>query len=255
MKDVVKTFVVVLVVLVVLTITFLVVGNAKYGYELLTTTKLDEKDPTAVVLYDRIKDKTDLRKAEFLSEDLTSEEIVHFVIDNLTKNDYNEKIYEHEKIVCQVTKTIKFTSSTDCKIRIIDNSVFSNYQKKYFISDNEINFDDFNYHGYDCKNDGKRYYCLIDDYTNTVFGYSSYDSAYKSNNQIAIREYYLQIDLRDINRCINYFGEEFCSNYKGKEKPSLSDKTIKQDGVLYEHIFLKEDESFYLISSSIVNEG
>ena len=85
-------------------------------------------------------------------------------------------------------------------------------------------------------------------------GYSSYDSAYENNDKIYIREYYLQIDLKNNDRCINYFSEDYCKDYSKKDKPTLSDKTIKNDGVLYEHVFIKQDQTFYLESSNIVSE-
>ena len=254
MRDVLKTGIAVLVVLVVLTVIFLIAGNAKYGIELLTTTKLDLKDPTVQVLYERIKDSTDLRKAKLVNEDLTSEEIIHFTIDNLTKDDYTAKTVEHEKIVCQVTKTIKFTSDKDCKIRIIDNSVFTNYQKKYFGTETEIEFEDFTYHGYECQNTGEKYYCNKTSYSSNVLGYSAFDSAYKSGDKVYIKEYYVQIDLSNTDRCLTYFNEEYCNNYSSLDKPTLSDKTIIEDGVLYEHVFVKNGDSYYLESNYVVGE-
>lgn len=255
MKDVIKTGITVVVVMIILCIAFFIVGNAKYGIELLTTTKLDEKDPIVKVLYDRVKNKTDLRKAKFSSDDISSDELIHMVIDNLQKEDYQVKTIKHEKIICQVTNTIKFTSSNDCKIRIIDNKVFMNYQKKLFNTDNDIIFDDFYYHGYECKNDGKKYYCMVSKYNNTILGYSVFDSAFKNNDKITIREYYLQVDLKNNSRCSYYFGDTYCNDYVGKDKPSLLDKTIREDGVLYEHVFVKNEQSYYLLSSSIVSEG
>lgn len=254
MKDVVKTGISVLVVILILIILLFVVGNAKYGIEQLMITKLDMKDPTVQVLYNRIKDSTDLRKAKMINTDLTSEEIIHFTIDNLTKDDYKSKTVEHEKIVCQVTKTIKFTSSRDCKIRIINNSVFNDYQKKYFGTDNELIFDDFEYHGYECQNNGEKYYCNKTTYNTSLLGYSAFLNAYKTGDEVHIKEYYVQIDLSDKDRCLSYFNEEYCNNYNELDKPTLAEKTIIEDGVLYEHVFVKNRESYYLESSYIASE-
>lgn len=255
MRDVVKTLITVVTVLIIMIIVFFVVGNAEYGIELLTTTKLDQKDPTVKILFERVKDSTDLRKAEFINTDISSNEIIHFVIDNIDKDDYKVKNVKHEKIVCQVTNTIKFYNDKDCKVRVIDNKIFNSYQKKYFNTESEIQFDDFKYHGYDCKNNGEKYYCLVSSYTNTLLGYSAFDSAFKNDEKVTIKEYYLQVDLKDSERCIYYFGEEYCKDYRKKDKPSLSDKVIKEDGVLYEHVFAKEGETFYLEKSAIVSEG
>ncbi len=255
MRDVIKTGITVIVVLIILCFVFFIGGNAEYGIELLTTTKLEYNDPTVKLLFERVKDNSDLRKASLVSVDLTSNEIIHFTIDNLTKDDYKIKKVEHDKIVCQVTETIKFTSDKDCKIRVINNDVFMKYQKKYFNTQNELEYSDFEYHGYDCKNSGSKYYCLVSSYTDTKLGYSLYDSAFKNDGLVTIREYYLQVDINDKTRCTNYFGDEYCSDYVDKKKPSLSEKTIKEDGVLYEHVFAKSENSYYLVSSSIVSEG
>lgn len=253
-RDFIKTTICVLIVMIVLVVVFFIVGNAKYGIELLTTKQLDFKDPTVKVLYDRVKDKTDLRKASLVTNEMSSKEIIEYVLDNLTKDDYSSKTVKPEKIICEVTKTIHFTSSKDCKIVVIKNEVFNKYQKKLFNTELELSFDDIKYHGYDCKNNGEKYYCMKYDYKNTVLGYSSYDSAYEINDKVYIREYYLQVDLKNNDRCVNYFSEDYCKDYSKKDKPTLSDKTIKNDGVLYEHVFVKNDQSFYLESSNIVSE-
>ncbi len=255
MKDIIKTGIAVLAVMIILSVIFFVTGNAKYGIELLTTTRLDYNDPTVQILYERVKDNSDLRKAHLVSSDLTSDEIIYFVIDNITKDDYKIKKVQHDKIVCQVTETIKFTSDKDCKIRVIDNDVFMKYQEKYFNTHNELEFKDFNYHGYNCKNSGSKYYCFVSSYTDTILGYSAYDSAFENGGMITIREYYLQVDIDNKDRCTNYFGEDYCNDFEDKDKPSLSQEVIKEDGVLYEHVFTKSGNSFYLVSSSLVSEG
>lgn len=255
MKDIIKTVVSVLVVMIILIIVLFAVENAKYGIEQLKTTNLDLKDPTVQILYDRVKDNTNLRKAQMISEDLTSQEIIYFTISNLTTDDYTSKTVKHEKIVCQVTNTIKFYSDSDCKIRIIKNGVFYDYQKKYFGTENELLFDDFSYYGYDCQNDGEKYYCNITKYNSSVLGYSSFAGAYKIDDEFHVKEYYIQIDLSDSDRCLVYFNEEYCNNYLKLDKPTLADKTIIEDGVLYEHIFVKVDDAYYLKSSSVVEEG
>lgn len=255
MRDILKTGLSVVVVMFILCFVYFIVGNAKYGIELLTTTNLDFKDPIVKVLYDRIENSINLRTAKLVAKDLTSDEIIHLVIDNLNEEDYKVKKVEHEKIICQVTDTIKFVSSEDCKVRIIENSLFMDYQKKYFNTEIELEFKDFNYHGYECKNNGEKYYCMVYPYNKTIVGYSSFESAFKNNDKVTIREYYLQVDYKENGRCTKYFGEDFCNDYAGKEKPSLSKKTIIEDGVLYEHVFVKQGETFYLETSHIVTEG
>lgn len=254
MKDLLKTGISVVVVMLILCIAFFIVGNAKYGIELLTTTKLDIKDPTVKVLYERIKDETHLRDAKVIANELKSEQIIYLVMDNLKEDDYKVKKIEHEKIICYINDKIKFTSNEDCRVRVIENSLFKEYQKKLFNIEYELEFKDFEYHGYECKNSGDKYYCMYNQYTNTVVGYSVFDSAYKVDNKVYIRDYYLQIDYLNKERCSKYFGEEFCIYYHDKEKPSLGKEVIMNDGVLYEHVFAKNGDAYYLETSYIVTE-
>lgn len=254
MKDVIKTAIVVGVIMLILCVSFFIVGNAEYGVKLLTQTKLDLKDPTVELLYGRVKDNTELRKAYLVNEDLTSEEIIKFTLDNITKNEYETKTITPDKIVCQVTNTIKFTSDTKCKIRVINNKTIMEYQEKYFNTSNELEYEDIKYHGLYCKNSGKKYYCLVNKFNDSLIGYSLFSDAYKEKDKVVIREYYLQIDLTDKERCLNYFNEEYCNNYLKQDKPTISDKTIKDDGVLYEHVYVKKDDTYYLESSFVVSE-
>lgn len=255
MKDVVKTVVSVLVASLIIVICFFVLGNAEYGIELLNTTNLDYVDPTTQILYGKIANNVNFRKADMKISELTSQEIVPYIILNLDEKDYSTRIVEPVKIVCEVTSTIKFTSDDDCKIRIIDNDTIMEYQKKLFDLDNELTFDDFKDYGLDCKNNGEKYYCLTGAYTENVLGYSAFDSAYEYKDKITVVEYYLQINLNDKNRCLEYFNEEYCSNYSKMDKPSLSEEIIKKDGVLYRHVFYKVNNSYFLENSFIVSEG
>lgn len=255
MKDLIKTGVSVLVVILILIVVFFIVGNAKYGIEIFNTINLDLKDPTTKLLYERIKDTTNFRKADMKVSSLNSQEIIPYIILNLDKDDYTTKKIEPEKIVCEVTDTIKFTSSKDCKLKIVKNDTIIKYQKELFNIDNELMFDDFDEYGLECKNSGDKYYCLISSYTETLLGYSAFDSAYEYQDKITIVEYYLQIDLNDKERCLEFFNEEYCTDFKEMDKPSLSDETIKENGVLYKHVFYKEEDKYYLENSFIVSEG
>lgn len=255
MKDVIKTGITVLVVLLILVIVFFIVGNAKYGIEILNTTNLDLKDPTTKLLYERIKDTTNFRKADMKVSSLKSDELIPYIIINLSEDDYSTKTVEPEKIVCEVTSTIKFTSSKKCKVKVIKNDTIIKYQKELFNLDSELEFEDFEEYGLNCKNNGEKYYCLIGSYTDNLLGYSVFDSAYEYQDKITIVEYYLQIDLTDNERCLKFFNEEYCTNYKEMEKPSLSDEMIKENGVLYKHVFYKEGDKYYLENSFIVAEG
>ena len=256
MKDAIKTIVLTIVILIIGSIVFAIVTNLEQGIELLSRSKLPITDPDVKLLYDRIEDNTDLRKASLNVNDLSNQEILELVIDNLTKEDYEKKTVEAEKIVCQVTKKISFnTEDKNCKIRIISNSVFNDYIKENYSLDKELDFVDFDYHGYNCKNSGKKYYCMYSSYKDYVYGYSLFDSAYKAKDSIIINEYYLQVDVSDGDRCYTYFDEEYCADYKENDKKDVSDRIIKKDGVLYEHVFSLIDGKYYLQKSYVKNEG
>lgn len=256
MKDIVKTLIVSLIVLVALGISFVLVCNVEQGIELLTRTELPLSDPDVKLLYQRIENNSDLRRASLDVNELKNVEILELVIDNLTKDDYKKKTIEAEKIDCEVTKKITFTTETGkCKIRIIDNDVFHKYLKKNFNIERDIEFNSINYYGYNCKNSGKKYYCMYDSYKNYVRGYSVFDKAYKTKDSIVINEYYLHVDVSDGNRCTLYFDEQYCADYKEMDRKDIAKDTIKRDGVLYEHVFVLKDGKYYLQKSFVKNEG
>ena len=255
-RDAIKTLIVTLVILFSLGIAFLIVSNIEQGIELLTRSEAPFSDPDVKLMYETIEDNIYLRKASLDVNDLTDTDIIELVIDNLTKDDYKKKTYAADKIVCQVTKKIAFTTEEKkCTIRIIENKIFTDYIKKKYNLEKEMKFDDFEYHGYECKNSGKKYYCMYNSYKESIKGYSVFDKAYKTKDTLVISEYYLQVDMKDADRCLTYFDEEYCSNYKDMDRRDIGDKTIKKDGVLYEHVFTLVDGKYYLLKSYVKNEG
>ena len=256
MKDIIKTLIVSLIILVSLGVCFLLVSNVEQGIELLTRTELPLSDPDVKLLYRQIENNSDLRMAELDVNELKNSEILELVIDNLTKDDYTKKTVKAEKIDCEVTKKITFTTDTGkCKIRIINNDVFHKYLKKTFNVEKDIEFNSINYHGYNCKNSGKKYYCMYESYKNYVRGYSAFDKAYKTKDTIVISEYYLHVDVSNGERCSLYFDEQYCADYKEMDRKDISEDTIKRDGVLYEHVFKLVDGKYYLQKSYVKNEG
>lgn len=256
MKDVAKTSILVGVLLVIFLLVFIILGHLKHEVELLARTELSNNDPIVSILYKRVQNRTDLRRAYLVNTNLTSEDIIKFVLDHIEQEDYKKKTVTPTKITCQVTSTVDFTTNDEnCLIAVIDNDTIMEYQKKYFHVENELTFDDIKYHGLYCKNSGKKYYCLIGDYQETVLGYSVLDKAYEEKNRVILYEYYLQVDLNDTERCILYFGQDYCANYKKEERPYLDEKTILEDGVLYGHVFQKDEETYYLEKSFIVAEN
>lgn len=255
MKDVIKTAVLVCIILLILVIVFVVLGRVKYEVEKLSRVDLSNNDPTVRILYNRVKNNTGLRKAYLSNDNLTSSEIIKYFIDNHDDDDIDKKVYEAKKITCQITDTIDFTTSTGkCNVAIINNKTISEFQKKYFNSEIDLVFDDFKYHGYNCKNTGKKYYCLIEDYSPSVYGYSVLDSAYEVKNEVFLYEYYFQIDFNDTDRCLTYFDDDTCSNFSDANKIYVDENIIRNDGVLYCHVFKKKDDSYFLDRSYVVGD-
>ncbi len=256
MKDLIKTVVVTGIVLLCIGVAFLIGSNLEQGIELLTQTKLPKNDPDVELLYKRIENNHYIRKASFDVFELSDKEITELVIDTLGKDDYSKKTIKPEKIVCEVTKKVHFnTDGKSCNIRIINTSKFTDYLKNNFNVEKEIEFKDFNYRGYECRLDGKKYYCLYTSSKDYVQGYSEFVEAYKTKDTLVISEYYLQVDLSNGNRCNTYFDEEYCADYKEAKRKDIDSKIIKKDGVLYEHIFSLVDGKYYLQKSYVKNEG
>lgn len=256
MKDVVKTGILVGIILVIGFVILFIVCNFKYGIEMLIQNDLSLNEPTVKILYEKIENRTDLRKASFVNTELSSEEIIKYVLDNMNKNDYKKKSIKADKITCNVTNNIYFLTESDkCDVVIINKDVFLKYQKKVFNLEKEITFNDLDYRGYNCKFSGNKYYCLLNDYKDYVLGYSLFKDAYEKQNKIVIHEYYLQINLKNEEHCLKYFDKNYCSNYANSKRVELSEDIIRENGILYEHVFVKKDKSYYLEKSFIVSEG
>ncbi len=254
MKDLLKTIIVVSLSIIIIVVAYFISGNIKHGVELFTRATISESDPTIGILMERVESINHLRRAKLVNTDLTSEEIIRFTLDNMTESDYSTMNVEPYKIVCYVSDRVTFNSQYTCNLKVIDNSVFMDYQKKYFNTETALQYDEIKYHGYYCKNDGFKYYCLSSNYVNNILDYSVFDHAYEVKDKTYLRGYYLRVDVSDNAKCLEYFNANYCSNYTTMTKPTLSKSTITENGVLYEHVFKKNDVSYYLESSYIVSE-
>lgn len=256
MRDFIKTWIVTGVVLLCMVIAFFIVSNVEQGIEMLTRTELPLSDPDVKLNYEKIANNTDLRRARLNVNELTDPDIYKLVIDNLTKKDYSNKVIKADKIVCEVTKKVFFyTDGKECNIRIIKKDIFNKFIKNNYNLDKKIDFTNFNYGGYDCRLDGKKYYCRYTFTMNYVQGYSEFVNSYKTKDTLVISEYYLQVDLSDGVRCNTYFDEEYCADYKNAKRKDINVESIKKDGVLYEHVFSLVDGKYYLQQSYVKNEG
>lgn len=255
MKDILKTIVLTGILVIICLIVFVVLGKVRYSVEMLSRTELDLTDPTVTILKDRITSNDYLRKAKMIPSELSDEELIEFTLNNLNNSDYTTMQVEPVKINCQVTDKIFFTSGSTCNLKVIDNSKFNEYIKKYFNIERELSYPVIQYRGYTCKNDGSKYYCLIKDYKKDFVSYSVLKDAYETKDKVVIREYYLKIDLTNNQRCLSYFSQASCVAGNAAILPyHIDDEIIKRDGVLYQHVFARNDNSFYLVESSIANE-
>jgi len=255
MRDAIKTVILVVILSVV---GFIAIGfgdNIQKGVELLSRTKLPLSDPTIQILYPRIENNFLLRKPDLDTSNLSSEEIIEYFFDNLTNKDYKTRKVEAVKIYCTISNAIQFISENekDCNLLVIANSTIKNKQKEVFNTDYDLSFSDIDYKGYQCKNDGKRYYCMKKKYVNHVVGYSVFKDAYEDKDGVVIHEYYLNIDLSKREVCLNYFSNEYCSNYTKMDRQKIDNDKVKQSGVLYEHLFVKDGDNYYLKRSFVVS--
>lgn len=211
-------------------------------------------DPTVTLLMNKVYSSNLFRDAKFSIDLIDEDFVIHYTIDNLTKDDYSTKVVEHKKSLCEVTGKILFTSTSNCNIRIIKNDVFLNKIKNDFNVDVNISYPNFQYKGYFCKNDGKRYYCLMSKYQENIKIFSVLKEAYEEDNKIIIYEYYFFIDLNDKDSCYLYLNKDYCDKKNPKEEITIVDDLIKENGVLYRHEFVNQDDHYYYLQSFIVSE-
>ena len=216
--------------------------------------KLSITDPDVTILYDKIEKVSELRKASYDSSLASNEDIIKTSIMSLNDEDFETKTVKPNKIICQVTNSISFVSSKKCKIKIINNDTIMTYQRKIFNTEKELEYIDLEINGLDCKNNGKKYYCLINEYNDNRKNYTVIKDAYKDGEDIIIRDYYLSILIGNNERCLSFFNENYCVN-NGTEEINIDDSKIKDNGSLYVNIFTKnENNEYYLAKSFIANE-
>ncbi len=255
MKDILKTTVLVIILLVILTITFFIVSNAKNSVELLNRTKLVEKDPTVTILNNRLSKNKSLRKASVQASNLQPDEIMKYILDNIEKEDVQTEQIKANKISCNVSSTLSFhTSNKVCDFIIIDNETLMNYQKKYFNTEKKLELEELEYNQYLFKKTNKKYYFLIEQKNNSSVGYSLFKEAYQEKDKVVIYEYYLPINLNNKEKCLNLLNKEYCDNFQTLPRYALEEDIIKNKGILYKHIFKENEDNYYLEQSSIVSE-
>lgn len=215
--------------------------------------KMDVNDKVVLDLQKLLLKSDDLRKAYLSVDTITDKEMLEYILISLEKDDYKVKRIRPDKITCDVANGIFFTSDNVCKIWIIDNNKIKEYEKKLFGTDRQLNYEEIEYHGMYCKNDSKKYYCLIDDYVENYRSYSLIDKAYRNKDEIYLYEFYLKVNLADQEDCARYYNNNYCSDYGNKDTPEIVADIVKKDGVYYRHVFERNEFNLYsLVKSEIV---
>lgn len=210
-----------------------------------------------VILATELLNKFEYFRSSYVDKDnVDNLEMIKFIFDNLSKDDYSIKNIKPVKIDCRVNSKIRFTKGGTCKVMVVKNSKLDAKRDLLFKYDKEFDLINFKYKGLECKNDNKSYYCLMNNYEEKEKGYKGYslvDSSYKLDDRIILYEYYLT-DYQTYDSCVKYYGEMYCTDDYSGELPPLEDKIIKKYGVYYRHEFIKEDGKLYLDKSFIVND-
>ena len=231
-----------------------------YGFDISNSSDLQDLDKiskTESVSEIAIKNLENLnffRNADLSVDSVSDMDMMKFIFKNLQKDDYKIKDIEPLKIVCQVTDSISFISSNTCKVLVINNDKLNEYKHLLFKYDKDLVYDDFSFEKYECKNDGKKYYCLIVDYDEkkNYKEYSAIDSVYENKNRVVIYEYYLFYRY-NYESCVKYYEELYCTEDFEGELPKLEDDIIKKYGVYYRHEFIKDNDKLYLEKSYVVS--
>lgn len=214
--------------------------------------ELDIQSEQVQNLTNMLTDSNDLRKAYLDVKELSNDEILKHILISLKKDDYKVVNITPVKIMCYVTDGISFVSDSKCKIWVINNSKIMAYQKKLFNTDKKLSYDEINYQGMHCKNNGKKYYCHITKYTPSDKNFSIIDKVSKNKDEIYIYEYYLNVNLENINKCKQFYPEKLCANYTKVKLSDLTDDVIKDKGVYYKHTFMLNDSGEYYLAYSEV---
>ena len=253
-KTILKTFVLCVVIIGALFISYRIYDKKNSDSDKTAVLDISPSDPVVQLVMGKIYSSNIFRGAGFSVENFTNDDIIHYGMDNLTKDNYSIKTIAHKKSLCEVTGKILFTSTSNCNIKIINNDYFTKLIKNDFNIDVEVKFDTFTYKGHYCKNDGKRYYCLLSKYTETKKNLSFIHEAYEEGDTLVVKEYYLNVDLNNKDLCNLYLNPEYCEKKNVNEPIVVPDEIIINNGVLYQHVFKKIDDKYYYLQSFILSE-
>lgn len=251
MKEIIKTFINTFALTFVLLVGFFITTSYISVSSDEKLTVLPITDEKAVMALDKLKELEYFRNSYVDNETVSNLDMIHYIFDNLRDGDYEIRRIQPLKIVCQVTDKVSFTSDQVCRVLVVDNKKLNEYKDILFNYYKEIEYVNFDYKGYNCVNDNDNYYCLIEDYEDTLEyqDYSLVDNVYSDGNKVILYEYYLI--YRD-SECNKYYSELYCG--PDSETPKMDEDIIKKYGVYYRHEFILENDKMILDKSFIVNE-
>ena len=250
-NDIKKTIILTLIIVVLIVTCCFLSNIVTIKNDDLTKEELDVNDSTVTNLISLINSNLILRKPSLKVDKLDNDSIMKYILLNLDEDDYKIQKVRPVKITCSISN-ISFISNDTCNIMIISNELFAKKTKEYFNLDREFEYNNFKYYGYDCKNDGKNYYCMHEPYLDNKRKYSLIDKAYKYKDKIVIYEYFLLIDIDNKDICSKYYDTDYCTNPNILEVPELDNEIIRKNGVMYRHTFTIFDDNYYLKESEIV---
>ena len=221
--------------------TFLLIGGSITISQALSKEEVSEKmselslaDEEVAKLMERVTRTTLLREPNYYYENVKEETQIAYIYQYLKMEDYSLIKVIPKKIICEVTEEIKFVSSSPCIVKVIANHVFEDYQYDFFHTKKELKYAEFTINGSLCKYDGSHYYCLLEKKEAEPKTYSLIKSAFQTEENIIIYEYYLKTN----NEQENEFG--------------VNEGEIKEKGVLFNHNFTKSEEGEYFLESSTI---
>lgn len=220
--------------IVALVVIFIMLSLKPSASNSLKTLELVEDDDIKEKISIVLENTKVLRRANYKNESISKEDILNLTLENLTKEDAKIIKIQPLKIYCEVTPQVRFTSSTECNIIVINNELFKKTIIELLDIEKDIELNNYKYKGLDCQNDGKKYYCLVSDYQETKKMHSFIEKIEKNENEYYVYEYNIELEKDEEEKII-----------------LLDEEYIKEHGIKYKHTFKETEEQFRLIESTI----
>ena len=252
MKSIFKTIICITVCFILIVIPFLI--RTKITEQKTDKgTKLSNNDPLVVLLEERIQKMDELRLGNVEFSSLTDMDLIHYVLYSLNDKEYSIKKLNNDAGLCIVPNSVMFSTSMACNIKEIDDEIIKNKINELFGETRDLVLEDFEYKENICKHDETKLYCLINtEYKNKSKTYNLLYEAYEKKDDIYIYDYYLNINLANKTKCLQYYSEEICNDPLNQELPDVEEEKIKKNGTLYKHTFTKKEDVYYLTKSEVV---